>query len=139
MTPSMTLVEEGRPKATIVIGKHASQAEQFAAEELQTYLRKISGAAVPIRRDDQQLAGNLILVGHTQPTEDLGVTWEDLGPEGFKIKTMGDRLVLAGKDEQGIQFAAYTFLERYCGVRWLWPGDLGEVIPQIKTIRIGKI
>jgi len=42
--PAMTLVQEGRPTAVIVVGKKASTTEQYAAEELQLYLQKISGA-----------------------------------------------------------------------------------------------
>ncbi len=33
-------------------------------------------------------------------------------------------------DDQGTCYAAYDFLERYCGVRWYGPSDLTTVIPR---------
>ena len=32
--------------------------------------------------------------------------------------------------------AVAEFLERYLGVRWLWPGELGEVIPKSKELTV---
>lgn len=34
----------------------------------------------------------------------------------------------------GTLFATYDFLERYCGVRWYAPGEIGLVCPQTKTL-----
>ena len=47
----LLIVEAGEPQTTIVMGSHASTNERIAAEELQLYLRKISGAMVPIVTD----------------------------------------------------------------------------------------
>ena len=37
-------------------------------------------------------------------------------------------------EEQGTLHAAYDFLERYCGVRWLNPTDLGTICPKQRTL-----
>ncbi|MBO50618.1 MAG: hypothetical protein CMJ69_07515 [Planctomycetaceae bacterium] len=38
----------------------------------------------------------------------------------------------------GTLFAVYEILERYAGVRWLWPGELGTHVPRTRDVRIGE-
>ena len=45
----------------------------------------------------------------------------------------GDR---ANRHTRGTAYAVYNFLEQDLGVRWLWPGELGEVVPQMKTVDV---
>lgn len=46
-----------------------------------------------------------------------------------------DRIELPGIfDEQGTCYAAYDFLERFCGVRWYGPTSLNIIIPSKPTI-----
>ena len=133
------IVENNKSNATIIISQKASEEDKFAAQELQTYLEKISGVRVPIEVDANSVQGNKIHIGYNQYVKTLGVSYEDLDPEGFKIKTIGDNLVLVGRKPSGTEFAVYTFLEKYLGVRWFWPGDLGEVVPASKKIEVGQI
>jgi len=39
----------------------------------------------------------------------------------------------------GSVYAVHTFLEKYCGVRWYMPGELGTVIPKKDEIVLGNI
>jgi len=126
----ITLDENGRARATIVVDAQASEETRFAAQELQTYLEKISGARLPIRQDARGVSGPLITVGAADAS---------LGREGFRIRTAGGNLTLTGRDDAGAQLAVYAFLEKHLGVRWLWPGELGEVAPQSRSIRIPAI
>jgi hypothetical protein len=126
----MVIAENGKPQATIVIGPRASEQVRTAARELQEYLRKISGAEFPIKTGDEKPQGRLILVGS-------GASGG--AREGFRIRTLNGNLSLLGNDDAGTAFAVCTFLERYLGVRWLWPGQLGEVVPETKTIAIPAI
>jgi len=140
----MIILKDGKAMATLVTGSNPSTLEKMAAQELQTYLWKITGGQevekLTIKAEDEHPPGNLIFVGHSEAVERLGVTFVDLdAAEGFKIQTFDDNLVLCGKDDLGTEHAVYTFLERYCGVRWLWPGETGEHIPHQRTIEIGDI
>ncbi len=133
------VVAGGKAQATIVVGSRASEDELFAALELQDYIRKSSGVLVPVKTDDQVAAGNIIAVGRNKVNTDAKLGLEGLAAEAFRIKTTGSVLSLAGSDDAGTGFAVYEFLEKYLGVRWLWPGELGEVVPEHKTIVVGRI
>ncbi len=129
----IVLVEDGRPRSTIVVGPAASQATMSAAGDLQKYVEKISGARVPISAAAKGSASPLILVGASEAVP------ASLGAGGFRIRTAGGNLVLAGKDDAGTQSAVYALLEKHLGVRWLWPGELGEVVPQARSIALPQI
>src|SRR5690348_9996469 len=45
---SLVLIDHGQPKAVIVVGANPSEQARQAASELQLYLRRISGAELPI-------------------------------------------------------------------------------------------
>lgn len=151
-----TLVRDGKPAATIVIAENALESNRFAAEELQTYVRRMSGAELPLATDNTALAGPKILIGRSRLTDALkmkipaGFT-RALKEEGFIIQTAGDDLVLAGNDGgpyrapsakdpssftnvyKGSLFAVYEVLERL-GCRWYYPGEFGEVVPKVRTL-----
>ncbi|MFA7186124.1 MAG: DUF4838 domain-containing protein [Victivallales bacterium] len=46
--------------------------------------------------------------------------------------------MINGKTAYGIEFGVYEFLERYLGIRWLFPGELGEYIPAITELSIQR-
>lgn len=39
-------------------------------------------------------------------------------------------------DPQGTCYAAYDFLERFCGIRWYGPAQLNQVIPETKNLTV---
>ncbi|MBN1343681.1 MAG: hypothetical protein JXQ73_13415 [Phycisphaerae bacterium] len=50
---AVTLTREGKPNATIVAPDRPLASERFAAEELATYLKKMSGVELPIVADSK--------------------------------------------------------------------------------------
>ncbi len=146
----LTLVDNGAPKATIVLSAQAYEKVappgakvKFAAQELQTYIAKISAATLPIVTDVENPPGALILVGRSKLTDAMKVKIPSglthaRREEGFTIVCKGNRLVLAGNDEgpyHGTEYAVYDFLRRL-GVRWFMPGEYGEVVPKQATITV---
>ncbi len=147
---AITLVQNAAPRATIVVAQSAmtpdkddavAQKVSMAAHDLQDYIRKISGATLPIVDDKSTFTGNVILVGKSTFTDKLktdipsGLTPER-NEEGFLIQAKGDHLVLAGNDAgpyHGTEYAVYHFLNQL-GVRWFMPGEFGEYYPSQKTI-----
>jgi hypothetical protein len=154
---AVTVVEQGKPRATIVVARAALNAEAepkqvyveatapnkiaAAAHDLQHYIEKLSGARLPIVADEKDPGGTLILVGKSALTRPFdaripsGLT-PRRNEEGFVIFGEGNRLILAGNDEgpyHGTEYAVAEFLERQ-GVRWYLPGDFGEVVPHRDTV-----
>jgi hypothetical protein len=84
-----------------------------------------------------------VLVGETRLAETLGVTAEGLGVGGMRLTTSGNSLVLLGgpteghghSDSGGVRYAAIELLERL-GCRYLWPGELGLVVPRTRRIAV---
>jgi hypothetical protein len=63
----------------------------------------------------------------------------DIGrPTALGPAPKGEKLQLWGFDERGSFNAVCGFLHRL-GVRWYLPGDLGEVVPTLKTIPLPKM
>jgi hypothetical protein len=150
----LTLVENGQPRATIVVAQSAlnpakddasTQKVDVAAHDLQEYIRKISGATLPINGDASTPSGALILVGKSRLTDAMPIEVPSgLTParkeEGFVIQSKNGNLILAGNDAgpyHGTEYAVYDLLERL-GVRWFMPGEYGEVVPSQKTINIAE-
>jgi hypothetical protein len=92
------LVENGQPRAEIIIAADPPRTARLAARELQMYLQKISAAELAIV--DQPSAAGLvhIFVGQSSHTEKLGITTEGLSDGAYRIVSGDDWLVLIGDD-----------------------------------------
>ena len=160
----LLLVENGEPRATIVVSADAANSiatiglenpdpklvadkVAWAARDLREYIQKMSGAALPIVSDVEAIPdGPRILVGRSKHTEPFDARIPTgLTPlreeEGYAILTDGDTLLLAGNDAlpyHGTEYAVSFFLHRL-GVRWYMPGELGQVVPKRPTIAVGKL
>ena len=143
VSAAMTLVRNGQPNCAIVIAADAGDQVKVGANDLQLYLSKMSGAKIPITTDPS-VAGNRIRIGvfGRAPVSD----WKGkrLGHDAFAIETRnrkggGTDLLLVGGDQRGAQYAVYELLERFLGVRWYMPCDLGEEVPQRKTVTLNNL
>ncbi|MCC6699673.1 MAG: DUF4838 domain-containing protein [Candidatus Hydrogenedentes bacterium] len=140
----VVLVDNGAPNATIVLADNPSPQAQEAAEVLRDYLAKVSGATLPIQHEGEAISGNRILVGRSAAVAALGIELPSghtpqMNEEGLVIRTVGNTLVLAGNEDwnyRGTIFAVYDFLEQDLGCRWYFPGEYGEVLPELKTIAV---
>lgn len=186
------IVEEGQPRAEIVITDQPPRMVIFAADELQTYIRKISGATLPIVHAPSDDVPVAIYVGRSVHTDALSVTDEGLEHGAFRMASGDDWLVLLGRDsdftppepwarhagdrervmqewdeltgakwnnpvglslyrwaynrkleiwsydERGSFNAVSQFL-RDLGVRWYMPGELGEIVPERRTIALPQL
>jgi len=162
---SLVLVQDGRPKATIVLAEKPTAPAQLAAYELQYHLKKMSGAVLPIANEPQAVTGTVILVGESNATKKLGLKNTDFVQTEYMIEATPTSLMLIGRDWDGRRnvdydgdlgifckdfwapqrqpigtcYAVHTFLENVLGVRWYMPTEVGEVIPQRKTVTIAPM
>ncbi len=116
------LAEGGKSAYTIRVCADPALAEQHAAEELQRFLKEVTGAELPLQPAGA-VPARAILVGRDAEADALapGTDWAKLGGEGFVVRTAGDRLVLAGGRPRGTLYAVYSFLDEEVGCRWLAP------------------
>ena len=98
----------------------------------------MSGARLAIAGDDQAMPQRAILVGHGRGTQSLGVQLDrrDLGDDGFILKTIGSRLIVAGPGARGTMYGCTTLLEKL-GVRWLTPTVAH--MPHLQTIALPEL
>jgi hypothetical protein len=81
----IVLARDGRPGASIVVAREASELQMAPARELQRVIRKLTGARLPIRRDDERVAGSVVLVGESVRTRQMGLSGGGLGGDAFTI------------------------------------------------------
>ncbi len=151
----LDLVRDGAPQATIVMDQAPTRAAQFAAAELNWHIEQITGTRLPVVCGPQAVSGTRVLVGHSPATQKLGLQNDDFAAQEYLIRFLPDTLVLVGRDkqddrqpldyadpatfpgkldDQATSYAVYDFLERFCGVRWYLPTDVGMVCPQANSL-----
>ena len=134
------LFDNGKSAWQITIPVKADPAERYAAEELQTFLQKISGAKLNIVSTDAP-AKNSIIIGSlfTSPLVKKNASalrLKESNTEMLTVKLMGDKLYLCGDVPRGALYAVYTFLQKQLDCRWFWPGDDGEFIIKRSTYQL---
>jgi hypothetical protein len=137
---SIRIVENGNPKANIVIAPDASAQVRSAARTLQLYIRKSTKAKIAIvpsnsnPTDDGQIR---IWVGPSTPSRILQPILQKMDGDGFIISFPSKKdIFVIGPTDWGTEFGIYEFLEKYIGIRWLMPGPDGEYVPVNNTIDI---
>jgi hypothetical protein len=146
---AVTLVEKGQARAILILPQKPSPVAEGAARVLRDHIRQMSGAELPIRTEDR-IAGfptqdqAWVLVGEGKLTDKLGLNSNGLGAGGIVLHAKGHVLALFGTDARtssdphGTRYAVTTFLEDKLGVRYLWPGELGKVVPRQETIEVAN-
>jgi len=203
------IVKDGQPKAEIIIAEEPPRTTRLAAQELQTYVEKISGAKINVVTEPNGNVPVSVFVGRSSHTDKLGITDEELRHGAYRIVSGDNWLALIGDDtdftpiepwprsnndivsgkmqkawneitgehwgythsqlrkhytgatglfgtpneqhvdkdgnvnvwgfdERGSFNAVCGFL-RSLGVRWYLPSELGEIVPEMKTIALPKI
>jgi hypothetical protein len=111
---AVTLTQNGKDQAAIIVSPNASTTEKFAAEELQKGIQRISGAKLKIQQKQAKGANITIAV---QPQ---GVFPADADPDALLVRSKGNSLLLAGNSPRATLYASYALLERL-GVRYFAP------------------
>ncbi len=131
----MYIVENGESDYAIVIADGADECIQTAANELQTYINKISGARLDIVAEADFDGENAIVLGENGLQQSIrNVDTSAIKEDGFRLYSDGNYLLITGQDSRGTLYGVYTFLEEYLGVRWFTP-EL-EVVPENKNVII---
>jgi len=119
----LVLAENGKSSYQIVVADNASPSTKYGAQELQKFLEQMTGAKLLIVSDQQPKRPKEIILGNNAHLQELGVAidFAALGKEGYVIRTVGERLVIAGGQVRGNMYGVYGFLEDHLGCRWFTP------------------
>ncbi len=126
------LVKEGKALGVIVCkpgeGSMVTEAADLAARVIQAS----SSAQIPVVAEAP--AGNTVLRITATPPDDK------LDEDGFVISSPSPtEILVAGGSAWGAMFGTQELLERYLGVRWLLPGEIGEHIPKHGDIAVPRV
>lgn len=143
------LVEDGQNRATVVLPEGANSQTRQAVEDLLDYMERISGVRPQLASSGDEVSTPVTVwvamhEGVEERFADIDVELEQW--EEILLACRGDHVLIAGRDAEpggsiqqaGTSLAVYEFMERYLGVRWLWPGPLGEVVPERDTIELDE-
>jgi hypothetical protein len=135
---NIDLVNSGKSDYCVIIGKDASPSENFAASEFEKYISKITGAVVSYAPDCKDVPENAVLIGDSQALRSLGIDidFNDLSDEGYVIRTVGNRLIIAGGRLRGTLYGVYGFFESL-GCRWY--SQTVNKVPEMKSISLGTL
>lgn len=128
----LTLVSNAKSDYHIVLVPNATAVDEEAAKVLQTYLHKISGAALPIATESINTKAKQLVIGNTGllPATDTA----GLGKDGVLIKETGNAVVFAGGYRKGVLYSVYTFLDSVMNCK-MYTKEVVD-IPKQKTISL---
>ena len=132
------VVLQGKGLARLVIPSDASAPVKDGAKLLMQYIAKSTGTRLEVTDGPAPEDGMVsIHIGATAYVKGLDLKLAELDQDGFVIAFPDARhIVLLGAGDAGQEYAAYEFLERYVGVRWLFPGSVGEHVPSRQDLAI---
>ncbi|MFC1454170.1 DUF4838 domain-containing protein [Verrucomicrobiota bacterium] len=150
----LVVVENGKCNMPIVVSKDAQLYTKKAADELADYIEKMTGVKPDvIVGEPEETPEHAIWVGVQPKVKEVfpNVDLDFKFPEEIVVAVNDNHILIAGRDiwteeglvveqkvfgkmdtfdgiqaEYGTVNAVYTFIQDFLGVRWLWPGDLGE-------------
>ncbi len=151
----LELVRDGRPRACLVIDSRRYPLKEDLTNQWATlertianiasvvveYVRKSTGATLPVvdLATAQPPAGALlVIIGRCDYVDGkMGRELDRLDPSGYLIRAVDDRhLIIAGPTSEGTEFGTFEFLERFVGIRWLFPTEVGDYVPERKNLAV---
>jgi hypothetical protein len=127
---SVQLVKNGNPTATVVLPADAGAVLRKAADEVVSYVAKLSGVKLPILADGTNVQGAALVLGDSKaPLPPVVRLREQHALETFSVRVSDGNVYFGGRSPEAIAYAVLAFIEDDLGVRWFAPGDLWEYLP----------
>ncbi len=129
------LVHQGRTASCIMLANNAGPVERHAAEELAAYIKKITGAQVPINSQAPGAGVLAIRIGTADsavilPGRALDAARAQIKDDGFVIVAGRDGVQIISLKQRGLLYGVYELIRSCGGVVWLYPGAEGEICPK---------
>ena len=146
----VTVIAPGRPVPAVLFsddtGIYYGEPQTIhrdAALDLCDYLSRVTGR--PIRAGEPHPDAPVVLhVGPDAFARQHAAEMQNLRHDGFLFKHVPvagvDHIILGGIRNEASRWAVERFLQRFAGVRWLFPGDAahGEIVPTRPTITMAR-
>jgi hypothetical protein len=149
------LVRDGKPRACLVVDSRRYPLKEDETNPWATvertianiaavvveYIGKSTGATLPVvdlATAQPPAEAVLIYIGRSDEVDrELGTELDRLDPSGYLIRSVGDRqVIIAGATSEGTEFGTYEFLERFVGIRWLLPTEVGDYVPEQQSLTL---
>ena len=132
---ALVLVDDGKPVASIVLPEKAAPYAEAPANLIQHCVERSSGAKLAILREGKTAPGPAIHIGSAAALAACPETAK-LKTDGIIARARDGNIFITAQNSYALRIAAVRFLEEALGARWLFPGELGEIVPQHKTITV---
>ena len=125
--------ENGKTQCVIALPDKPAGFDRDAADDLSSYLGKMTGAKFAVVPESKIPAGkNVIYVGQTDFARKQNVRFDQLSAEEWVIKTAGKNLILSGGKPIGSFYAVWTLLNKFGCYCLTWDQD---AIPNCKSLK----
>ncbi|MFH0759927.1 MAG: DUF4838 domain-containing protein [Bacteroidota bacterium] len=119
------LARGGKSVYEIRIPANPAVQEERAAWFMQSYVRKMSGAIIPVIKELESLPEHAVVIQESGSISNA---------DGFSITTTGKRLTILGGNHKGCIYGVIELLEKQFGCRMYAPGF--EIVPKKATLRL---
>jgi hypothetical protein len=149
----LVLVANGRSDAIVVRAPNSGKWEHAAAADLVKYVALMTGVTLAIADTPQSIESAfasgrpLLIIGQEAlaAAPDLQISLASvlkrhpyLRTDGIVLRRAGDRVYVAGNNDEAHYFAVAELLRRW-GVRWFMPGEFGECVPDETSLSVGAL
>jgi hypothetical protein len=149
----LVIADSGQTKARVIVAAKAGTWEKRAADDLVKYIGLMAGAKPTLANTDDLIAdalksdAPLLIVGtealKADPTLAAAlakVAKKDpvLRADAIALRRTGNRVFLVGLNDDCHYYAVSHLLQRW-GCRWYLPTEIGEYVPTVKSLSLGKL
>jgi hypothetical protein len=144
--PPVEIARSGKARAVVYLADpNPSATLKRLVGEMVEVIRLSTGATLKLVAEAPPADRPAIVIGDCAETRLAGIAAAKIPIEGFVVKTAANRVYLVGSTRKlpagstrwaswsndGSAWAVADFLERFVGVRWYWPAELGgrTIIP----------
>jgi len=130
MAEKITLAKDSKPQATIVLPKNPHAKLVAAANDLQSYVKKICGVTLPIVKTGKKVNGCAIYIGQNELTSAEDKVSAKSDPDTMVKNVRNGNIFINGYTNTAISWGVYTMLQEDLGVRWFAPTEDWEYYPK---------
>jgi hypothetical protein len=131
------LVQDGKPLGEFVLPPSPAGAETFAAGDVRDWIRKITGAEVPILTEASEIRNEKVFIGTAHAAEFKSALARLAGNDGFAVRRQGDHVYVFGSRPRGTLYGLYALLEKNTDLIFARPDEeLGTVHGQTTDLTL---